>query len=108
MPKNSKQLFITRTEGEWEIIKKKLCTDKFKEKQPLTQLSFYIRKEVLKVKNKLTTVPEEFTEISGNLVSIRPHIPMPIYEDIKRIAITLGVSENIIIDRLIITPLLNR
>ncbi len=105
MPKNSKQIFITRTQGEWDFIKNKLAADG---NNPLEKLSLHIRKEVLKVKNKLKEVPDEFSDIKGGNVAIRPHLPNPIIKDIQLIALQIGVTENVLIDRLIITPLLKK
>lgn len=100
---NSKQISITRTEGEWQIIKNKLYPY---DEKGLPKLSMHIRKEVLKVKNKLKEVPESVVCLGGEKVEKRPYLPTHIIEDIKLIALQMKVSESTVIDRLIITPLL--
>jgi len=52
---NSIQVSITRTEGEWKMIGEKISPNG---EDSLRKLSIYIRKEVLKVKNKLITIQE--------------------------------------------------
>jgi len=100
---SSKQIQITRTEGEWDLIIKKLCPAG---EDQLKAISRHIRREVLKIKNRMNEVPESVTWMGGKKVEKRPYIDNSIIEDIKRIAITMQVSEQTVIDRLIITPLL--
>jgi len=100
---NSTQIRITRTVGEWNLIFKKITPPG---KPPLISLSKFIRREVLKVKNRLNDVPESVTWMGGEKKSMRPYIDNTIIEDIKHIATAMQVPESDVIDRLIITPLL--
>lgn len=100
---NSKQISITRTKGEWLIIKKKIYPD---DEKGMMKLSKHIKKEVLKVKNKLKEVPEDVICLGGEKIEKRPYLPTHIIEDIKLIALKMQVSESTVIDRLIINPLL--
>lgn len=105
---NSKQIYIKRTEGEWKLIRNKLVPPPTgtNDKSELIYISMYIRRQVLKVKNRMEELPESTTFVKGELLAKRPYIDKSIYEDIKRLALQLGMSEEVFIDRLIITPLL--
>jgi len=101
---NSTQISIrSRTTGEWDLIFKKITPAG---DSNLQSLSKHIRREVLKVKNRLNDVPESVTWMGGEKVVMRPYLDNSIIEDIKYIAICMKVSEPEVIDRLIITPLL--
>lgn len=101
---NSKQVSITRTEGEWDLILKKICPPGEDQMQAISR---HIRREVLKVKNRLNEVPESVTWMGGPSKVKRPYIDAAIIDDIKHIATKMKVSEQTVIDRLIITPLLH-
>lgn len=101
---NSTQIAIrSKTEGEWELILNKITPPGH---SPMQSLSKHIRREVLKIKNRLNDVPESVTWMGGKEIIKRPYIDNSILEDIKRIAIAMKVPESTVIDRLIITPLL--
>lgn len=100
---NSTQVSITRTEGEWDLILKKICPAG---EDHLQAISRHIRREVLKVKNRLKEVPESVMWMGGPTKVKRPYIDNAIIEDIKFIATKMQVTEQTVIDRLIITPLL--
>jgi len=100
---SSTQIQITRTEGEWSLIMKKLCPPGDNASKVVSR---HIRREVLKIKNRLATVPESVTWMGGDQVKKRFYIDNAIMEDITYIATCMKVSEQLVIDRLIITPLL--
>jgi hypothetical protein len=100
---NSKQVSISRTEGEWNLILKKICPP---QEDQLKAISRHIRREVLKVKTKLSEMPDSVIWMGGPTIVKRPYIDNAIIEDIKHIALIMDVSEQTVIDRLIITPLL--
>lgn len=100
---NVTQVSITRTEGEWDLILKKLCPAG---DDPMKSLSKHIRREVLKIKTRVDTVPESVTWMGGPSKVKRPWIDKTIMADIQRIALCMKVPEATVIDRLIITPLL--
>lgn len=100
---SSTQIKITRTAGEWDLIIKKLCPEG---REDLTLISRHIRREVLKIKNRLKEIPESVTWMGGEAVDKRPYIDNAILEDIAWIALKMHVKPSVVIDRLIITPLL--
>jgi len=97
------QIQITRTEGEWDLILKKIRIGSEKDTQAVSR---YIRREVLKIKTRMEVVPESVTWMGGPKIDKRFYIDNPIMDDIKLIALKMKVSEQTVIDRLIITPLL--
>ena len=99
----SKQVSITLTSGEWDIIESKLKNGK----PFLLELTSHIKKETLKVKNKLKDNPKEIACIGGEKLEKRPSIPIYIIDDINHIATSLNVSQSTVINRLIINPLLS-
>jgi len=98
-----KQIQITRTKGEWDLIVKKLVPPNKKKHECI---SHHIRREVLKLNARLTELPETFVYVKGEVDTRRFYIDETIIKDIEHIATTLKLSPQIIIDRLIITPLL--
>lgn len=98
------QIRICKTKGEWDMILKKIVPH---DDQPLIHLSIYIRRKVLKIKNLLEEVPENSVLwMAGEKEVKRPYIDNEILADIKLIAIKTKLTETEVIDRLIITPLL--
>lgn len=101
---NSTQITISsRTAGEWNFIFKKITPAG---DSNLQSLSKHIRREVLKVKNRLKDVPESVTWMGGAKVVKRPYLDNSIIEDIRYIATCMQIEPADVIDRLIITPLL--
>lgn len=98
-----KQIQITRTKGEWDLIVQKLVPPNKKKHECI---SHHIRREVLKLNTRLKELPESFIHVEGGADTRRFYIEEKIIEDIERIAIALKLTPQIIIDRLIITPLL--
>lgn len=100
---NSTQVSITKTEKEWEVIKSVLAPDgeKF-----LQKISLHIRKSVLKIKADMDKLPDSKEyDITGPVVK-RPYVDNAILADIKLISVKTGIPESVIINRIIITPLL--
>lgn len=100
---NSTQVSITKTKKEWEIIQAALAPDgeKF-----LHKVSLHIRKSVLKIKADIDKLPDSKEyDITGPVVK-RPYIDNAILSDIKLISLKTGIPESVIINRIIITPLL--
>ena len=89
--------------GEWNLILSKITPAG---ETSMQSLSKHIRREVLKVKNKLKEVPESVTWMGGEKKIMRPYIDNTILDDINHIAIAMRLPESDVIDRLIITPLL--
>lgn len=100
---SSTQIQITRTAGEWNLIMKKLCPPGDNEAKAV---SLHIRRQVLKIKNRLAEIPESVTWMGGEPKNKRFYIDNSIMEDIAYIATCMKVPEQFVIDRLIITPLL--
>lgn len=98
------QIKIVRTKGEWDLIKQTICPAH--NGRELIALSIFIRRKVLKIKTQLTELPESFESVKGEMVSKRPRIDNEILKDIDWIATKLQISPSTVIDRLIITPLL--
>ena len=103
MAASCKQIQITRTEGEWALIFKKIVPPA--EKSTIA-VQRHIRREVLKIKTRLKETPESITALGGRKIDKRFYIDKEIMKDIERIAIAMKVKPQIVIDRLIITPLL--
>jgi len=104
---NCKQISITRTEGEWTLIRRKLVPAQDGLGQDMKCLSKHIRREVLKYKNLILDIPDNgIVKSGGEMIEKRPWIDTKCLEDIKWIATKMKVSPSVVIDRLIITPLL--
>jgi hypothetical protein len=99
-----KQLSITRTQGEWEMIRKKLCPAN--QGGDMKYFSKFMRREVLKLKRRLDEIPESIVIWGGEGIEKKPYIEISVLEDIKEISVKTGVSESTIIHSLIINPLL--
>jgi len=100
------QIRIVKTQGEWDMIIKKIVPHN-NQGQCLLHLSIYIRRKVLKIKNLLEEIPEDSVLwMAGDKLTKRPYIDNEIMADIKLIATKTKLTETEVIDRLIITPLL--
>jgi len=102
---NCTQVSISRTEGEWALILNKICPPG---DQPMKAMSKHIRRETLKIKTRLKELPESIVWMGGEKVEKKPWVDNSILADIDYIATTMKVSRQTVIDRLIITPLLNQ
>lgn len=100
---NSVQIRISRTQGEWNVIFQKITPPN---KSPLIYLSKFIRKEVLRQKNKLIAIPESVTWQGGDLIEKRPYIDTSIHDDIIWIATKMKTKPSVVIDRLIMDTLI--
>lgn len=96
-----KPLSILKTEGEWDIITKKLAEAGRKD------LSVYIRSEVRKLNISYCENPQKFFRAPGEKVYKRPHIPIDAYNKLKIIADNMKKPVSTIVDIFIIQPLLN-
>ena len=100
------QIRIIKTQGEWNMILNKIVPTGNQE-HSLLHLSIYIRRKVLKIKNLLEEIPEDSVLwMAGDKLTKRPYIDNEIMADIKLIALKTKLTETEVIDRLIITPLL--
>jgi hypothetical protein len=95
-----KSVVIKKTEGEWEVIEKKIeCLGR-------KNLSNFLRCEIIKLNRRFTECPNCVSPSSGEKVTKRPYIPITVYKDLEKIAIKMQVPVTVVIDRLIITPIL--
>lgn len=100
MPKSTKLLSISKTTGEWCLIEKKIS------ESGKINLSQYIHKEAIKIKNAFKDNPTTITCASGKRVEKRPCIFIGVYEELEGIATIMDISVSTLIDRFVIDPLL--
>ena len=99
---NTNRISITLTEGEWAIIKSKISPNDCN----LQKFTLHIRKEVLKVKNKMNVNPESVVCFGGIKIEKRPRLDQHTVKDLQFIALKMGVSLTDVLEIFIINPLL--
>jgi len=101
MIKSTKQLSISKTAGEWELIERKIAESGRKD------LNHYIRCESIKIKNAFRNNPTSITNArGGDKIEKRPSLSTTTYNDIEKIAILMKIPVSVLIDRFIINPIL--
>lgn len=99
--RQTKQLSISKTKGEWELINK-IVSDSGKK-----NLNDFLKCEVVKLKKQYDDCPQCITKANGRKVEKRPYLPISIYCHLEILALKMKIPESAVVDKLIIQPLLN-
>lgn len=100
MQKSTKLLSVSKTPGEWALIKKRVTESGKKD------LNHYIHTEAIKIKLAFRNNPSSITSAYGERIEKRPSLRTTIYEELEIIARIMQVPVSTLIDRFIIDPIL--
>lgn len=101
--KRLRQISISKTPGEWEVIQQKVS------ELSKNGLASYITNEICKIKRKFDECPKCIAPAGNGKSKVkRPLISLIVYEDMKIIAHHMHVDVSTAIDELIIEPLLKK
>jgi hypothetical protein len=93
---------ISRTEGEWEYIQKKV------RQLGKTTLNSYIIAEIHRLKTEFEDCRECITPASGRKITKRPEVHISALNDLIEISVLMDKPISAVINELIIVPLLQR
>lgn len=95
----SKKIRLKRTQGEWELLEKKL-------KEKNTDFHSYLRNESSRLRNLFKECQPCVTQASGIKTYKRHNIPTDIYNDFVEIAVRMQKDVATVIDEFLISPML--
>jgi hypothetical protein len=96
----SRQIYILRTEGEWELAEKHVIEHHYGD------LHSYLRREISRLKNKYQECDVCVSAAMGSVKRLRHNIPIEIYDALQPLAERMHKPISTIIDHMLITPLL--